>query len=214
MKNKFNFLMGIVWLLTFTTSYAQLSSVMTNAAVSTEIEGTPYLDEKFVPAVIYHDHTLHKVQARYNIFRDAMEYMEGTVNMSLDPGPNISKVIIGANTFVVQKFESKKQTKYGYFTLLDSGKVMLYSKKVVSFHKASKGPAPTFREIAAGYDQEPDVFYYKIGDGELLELQSIKSMIAALPEKQEELTIFAKKEKITPRKEEKVIKLVQYYNSL
>src|SRR5882762_11286405 len=131
MKNKFNFLMGIVWLFTFTTSHAQLPSVMTNSAVSTEIEGTPYLDEKFVPAIIHHDNTIHKVAARYNIFRDAMEYLEGTVNMSLVAGPNISKVIIGANTFVVQKFDQKKQTKYGYFTLLDSGKVVLYSKKVV-----------------------------------------------------------------------------------
>ena len=213
MKNKFNFLMGIVWLFTFTTSHAQLPSVMTNA-VSTEIEGTPYLDEKFVPAIIHHDNTVHKVPVRYNIFRDVMEYMEGTVNMSLEPGPNINKVIVGASTFVVQKFESKKQIKFGYFILLDSGKVMLYSKMVVSFHKAKKPEPPDFKNELAGYDREPDVFYYKIGDGELLELQSIKSMIATLPEKQEELTVFAKKEKITPKKEEKVVKLVQYYNSL
>src|SRR5882762_7692348 len=165
MKNKFNFLMGIVWLFTFTTSHAQLPSVMTNAAVSTEIEGTPYLDEKFVPAVIYHDNTFHKVPARYNMFRDVIEYMEGTVNMSLAPGPNINRVRFAANTLVVQKFDYKRQTKYGYLTLLDSGKVILYSKMVVTFHKASTGPAPTFKEVPAGFDREPDVFYYKIGDG-------------------------------------------------
>jgi hypothetical protein len=214
MKNKFNVLMGIACMFAFTASHAQLPSVMTNAAVSTEIEGTPYLDEKFVPAVIYHDNTLHKVPVRYNMFRDVIEYMEGTVNMSLEPGPNINKVRFGANTFVVQKFEYKRQTKYGYLALLDSGKVMLYSKKVVTFHKASKEPPPTFREIPAGYDRGPDVFYYKIGDGELHEVESIKSMIATLPEKQEELTVFAKKEKISPKKEEKIIKFVQYYNSL
>src|SRR5882762_2543853 len=152
MKNKFNFLMGIVWLFAFTTSHAQLPSVMTNAAVSTEIEGTPYLDEKFVPAVIYHDNT----------FRDVIEYMEGTVNMSLAPGPNINRVRFAANTLVVQKFDYKRQTKYGYLTLLDSGKVILYSKMVVTFHKASTGPAPTFKEVPAGFDREPDVFYYKI----------------------------------------------------
>ena len=214
MKNKFNFLMSTVWLLTFTTSHAQLPSVMTNNAVSTEIEGTPYLDEKFVPAMIHHDNTVHKVAVRYNVFRDVIEYMEGTVNMSLEPGPNINKVCLGATTLVVKKFEYKRQAKYGYLALLDSGKVILYSKKVVTFHKASKGPAPAFQEIPAGYDREPDVFYYKIGDGELHEVESIKSMIAMLPEKQEELTVFAKKEKITPKKEEKIIKFVQYYNSL
>jgi len=214
MKNKINFLMGIACLLTFTASHAQLSALMTNSAVSAEIEGTPYLDDKFVPGVIYHDNTLHKVPVRYNIFKDVIEYMEGTVNMSLEPGPNITKVFIGANTFVVQKFEFNRKTKFGYLALLDSGKVMLYSKKVVSFEKAKKAEAPDYRDHLARYDREPDVFYYKIGDGELHEVESIKSMIATLPEKQDELTLFAKKEKISPKKEEKIIKFVQYYNSL
>ena len=214
MKKKLNFLMGIACLFMFTASYAQLPTVMNNAAVSNEIEGTPYLDEKFVPGVIYHDNTIHKVPVRYNMYQDVMEYQQGTVLMSLEPGPNINKVSIGANTFVVQKFEYKKKTKFGYLALLDSGKVMLYSKKVVTFHKAKKGEAPTFRDILAGYDPESDVYYYKIGDGELLEVESIKSMIATLPGKQEELTVFAKKEKISPKKEQKIIKFIQYYNSL
>jgi hypothetical protein len=39
-------------------------------------------------------------------------------------------------------------------------------------------------------------------------------MIASFPEKQKELTLFAKKEKISARKEKTLIQLVQYYNSL
>jgi hypothetical protein len=39
-------------------------------------------------------------------------------------------------------------------------------------------------------------------------------MIAAFPDKQTELTEFAKKEKISPKKEDEMIKLVRYYNSL
>ena len=39
-------------------------------------------------------------------------------------------------------------------------------------------------------------------------------MIASFPDKQEEVKQFAKKEKISPKKEEELVKLVRYYNSL
>ncbi len=64
------------------------------------------------------------------------------------------------------------------------------------------------------YSAAPDVFYFKIKDGTVEKVESIKKMIAGFPDKQTELTEFAKKEKISPKKEEELIKLVRYYNSL
>jgi hypothetical protein len=68
--------------------------------------------------------------------------------------------------------------------------------------------------MPAEFKRTADDFYYKIGEGDLQELSNIKSMIASFPDKQEELSAFVKKEKISPKKENEVIKLVQYYNSL
>lgn len=213
MKNKFNILLSIAGLLAFTATHAQIPT-MTSSSVSTEIEGTPYLDDNFVQGIVYHDNTSHKVALRYNANKDVMEYMEGQMNMSLEPGPKISKVIVGATTYVIRKFDYKKKSRWGYLTVLDSGKVTLYAKKVISFHQARKGTAPDFRDRLAGYDRESDIYYYQVGDGELHELESIKSMIATLPEQQEELAQFAKKEKISASKEQKVVKFVHYINTL
>jgi hypothetical protein len=43
---------------------------------------------------------------------------------------------------------------------------------------------------------------------------NLKEMIASFPDKQEELKQFAKKEKISPKKEDELLKLIRYYNSL
>ena len=205
--SKSNFLSGVVGLLTLTIANAQVTT-------TAKIDGSPYLDEAYVQGQIFYADKSVKMPIRYNIFQDVMEYKQNGRALVLDPTTNIKKVIFGTHTFVVQKFEFKGKTKYGYLAQLDSGKVILFSKKVVNYLAEMKGRALDGGDQPARYNRAPDVFYYKIGDGEVLEVESIKSMIASFPAKQEELTVFAKKEKITPRKEEKIIKLVQYYNSL
>jgi hypothetical protein len=216
MKNKFTALMGIVSMFIVATGHTQVSPTVpvVSAPTNSKIEGTPYLDETFVEGVIALGNKVHAVPVRYNIFQDLMEYKQNGQSLLLDPTTAIKKVRFGVNTFVVQKFEFKGKTKYGFLALLDSGKLMLFSKKVVTYLEARKGGALDGTDLPARYNRSPDVFYYKIGDGELHEVESIKSMIASFPGKQEELTLFAKKEKVSPRKEKTLVQFVQYYNSL
>jgi len=207
MKNKFTVLIGVVSMFAMAPDYAQVSATR-------KIDGTPYLDEKFVEGKITLADKIWKVPVRYNIFQDLMEYKQNGQSLVLDPSPVIHKIHFGDNTFVVQKFEFKGKTKNGFLALLDSGKVMLFSKKGVIFLDARKGGALDGTDTPARYTRTPDVFYYKIGDGELHEIESIKSMIASFPERQEELTLYAKKEKVSHKKEKALVQFVQYYNSL
>ena len=70
------------------------------------------------------------------------------------------------------------------------------------------GPTP------AKYTRLPDVYFYKIGNSDPVKVDNIKKMIAGFPDKQTELTEFAKREKISGKKEDDLIKLVRHYNSL
>lgn len=209
MTNKFNFLLGVVSLFTFTVASAQVSATGGEA-----IDGTPYINDAYVEGVIYYASKNHTAPIRYNAFQDLIEYQQNGQAVVLDPSTVIKKVIIGTSTFVPLKYEFNGKSKLGYFQMLDSGKVTLYAKKKVIFLPARKGGALDGSDQPAHYKRSPDVFYYKTGDGALQEVESIKSMIANLPDKQEELTQFAKKEKISPRKEKEIIQFVQYYNSL
>jgi hypothetical protein len=209
MTKQFKFLIGIVWLFTFSVSMAQ-----TTTSNGTKVEGSPYLNESFVAGEISFGKSKSKVPVRYNIHKDEMEYMQKGVTYVLDPAQNIKKVHIGEATFIYTEFEFRGKPMKGFLELLDSGKVTLLSKKVVTFDDAKRGGSPDGTDRPARYYRLADVFYYKIGNGEMKKVENIKTMIASLPDKQDELSQFAKKEKISPRKEKELVKLAQYYNSL
>ncbi len=201
---KINFLFFVVTLFTLTTVNAQDEA----------IKGSPYLDEKFVDGEIHYASKVHKVPVRYNAFQDVIEFKQAGQNLVLDASESIKKIHFGSTTMIPLKYSDDGKSKFGYFEVLDSGKVTLFSKKKITFTKAKKGGALDGSDQPAEYKRALDSFYYKTSDGALQEVGSIKSMIASLSDKQEELTLFARKEKISPRKEKEIVQFVKYYNSL
>jgi hypothetical protein len=204
MMTKLKFLLSVVAVCTLTVSRAQDAS----------IKGTPYMNDTYEEGVIFLEKNKFKVPARYNAFKDLMEYQQSGRAMVLDPSPSVKKVRLQNATFVVEKFVLDGKPKFGYLTLLDSGKARLYARKVVNYVPAKKGGNLDGSDQVAEFKRVPDIFYVRVGNNELQEVRSIKSLISGFPDRQEELARFAKKEKISPRKEEEVIKLVKYYNSL
>lgn len=206
---------GAACILFATAATAQVIQPTNASATATVVKGTPYLSESYVEGTISFANNTRKAPLRYNAYKDLIEFeAEGTARV-LDPSTKIKSVNFGESTFVVEKYtDDKGIAKYGYFTLLDSGKVSLYSKKSVKFTPGLKGRALDGGDQPAEYRRNPDEFFFKIGEGELTEVKNIKTLIAAFPDKQEELTAFAKKEKISPRDEEELTKLVKYYNTL
>jgi hypothetical protein len=208
MKNKLKFLFSVMWLFTYTIISAQTT------ASNVTVKGTPYLDDIYAQGVIHYANRTHAAPIRYNVFRDLIEYQQNGQPLVLDPNPSIKKVNVGSSIFVPLKYETNGKSKFGYFAVLDSGKVTLYAKKKITLLAARKGGALDGSDQPAEYKKSADTFYFRIGEGELQEVDNIKSMIATFPEKQEEMTQYAKKEKISPRKEKEIIQFVQYYNSL
>jgi len=177
--------------------------------------GTPYLNENFVIGTIYDYKTKYEgIPMRYNSYDDLIEFKENNQLFILDPQPRIRRIELDGRTFVVDGYESKGKIKQGYFLLLDSGKATLMSKKVVTYKEQQPPRALDIGPTPAKYSTAPDAFYYKIGDGIAMKVDNLKKMIAGFPDKQTELTEFAKKEKISPKKEDELIKLIKYYNSL
>jgi hypothetical protein len=191
------------------------TATMAQQASAQKIEGTPYLDENYVDGEIYYGEAKRaQVPLRYNIYRDLMEYQQNGKPLVLDPSDKIKKVRLGENTFIVDKFEFEGKTKLGFLNLLDSGKVTLLSKKVVKYQEPLKGRALDGGDLPAKFSRSTDAFFFKVGGGIAQKIDNVKDMIATLPDKQEELKQFVKKEKISPKKEGELLKLVRYYNSL
>jgi hypothetical protein len=208
MKMKSGILICMVMLISVSASIAQQASAQ-------KIEGTPYLDEKYVDGEIYFGESARtKAPVRYNIYQDLMEYQQNGKALVLDPSTKIKKVQMGDITFIVEKLTLDGKTKYGFLNLLDSGKVTLFSRKMMRYQAPLKGRALDGGDMPAKFSKMSDLYFYKIGTGELQEVGSLKDLIASLPDKQDEIKQYVKQEKLSPKKEDELRKLIQYYNSL
>lgn len=208
MKTMLKSLVGLVALFGSFASMAQQAS-------APKIEGTPYLNEQFVEGeIVFGEANRTKVPVRYNIFQDLMEYQQNGKALALDPSNKIKKVKMGDEVFIVDKYRLEGKSKYGFLNLLDTGKMTLVSKKIVRYQEPLKERALDGGDLPAKFSRLSDAFFYRIGDGELKEVGNLKELIASLPDRQEEIRQFAKKEKISPKKQDELIKLVRYYNSL
>jgi len=207
--SKFNFLLSVILLCTHLVASAQGTAAGTAA-----ISGIPYVDEKYIDGVIYYGDKTLATSIRYNAYQDLIEYTQNGKAVVLDPSLTLKRVKFGTSTYVTQEYKAGGKTKVGYFQVLDSGKLTLLAKQKIIYLPAKKQGNLDGTDQVAQFKRSPDVYFYKIESGALQEVDNIKSMIETIPDKQEELTQFAKKEKISPRKEKEMIQFVQYYNSL
>jgi hypothetical protein len=188
-----------------------------NLGLEDEIEviGTPYLHEKFEPGeIIFDKGTRNVVPIRYNIYKDWIEYQQNSQTYILDPDLRIKSVKYDENTFVVEPYSSKGKTRLGYFKVLDSGKVTLLSKQIVMYKEYQQAQALQSSSSPPKYTRTADQFYFKVGPSQPEKVDNIKSMIASFPDKQDLLMDYAKKEKISVRREDELRRLFAYYYSL
>ena len=181
----------------------------------TDYEGSPYLNDDFISGDVFiNDGRYQNVLLRYNIYKDYMEFKKDSRTYVLDPNKKIQKITIGSDVFIVGDFSYRSQKKVGYLMLLDSGKASLMMKHIVSYREPQP-PKPIETEgKPARYSELPDIFYFRIGNGEIKEIESLRKMVEEFPDKQSELNEFIKNEKISVRKKDEMIKLIRYYNSL
>jgi len=208
MTTKLKFILGLATMFTISMANAQVKT-----STGEPIAGSPYMDDKYKDGVIYYGDKNQQAPIRYNAYQDLIEYQQNGKALVLDPNPAIKKVIVGGETFVPLS-HSTDSKKLGYFAVLDSGKVTLYSKKKIVFQPFKKGGKLDGSDQPAEFRKSPDTFYYQVGDGQLTEIDNIKTLISALPDKQDELSQYAKKEKISAKKEKDLVQFIKYYNSL
>lgn len=182
--------------------------------------GTPYLNEKFIPAKISIDNS--KVYSvRYNAYSDEFE-----VKMAEDNIQTLNKAVENITITMVSTKElygalnytdSKTGLDRGYFVFLtpDNENAKLYLKKAKRFIEAK--PAQTGYDVdkPAEFKDAKETFYISVGDGYAQEVPKKKKEISKIwPEKAKEINAFVKSNKIKSNREEDLIKLVNYINTL
>lgn len=215
-----SFLSFVALLWTFSLGFAQSSQVGINlhdhllirevARTQGDIslkkfEGSPYLNDELVPATVSTEKIKFiPVPMRYNIADDEMEYLVGSLRYLLDPDPNIKRIEIGKDVFVVAK-----ERKYGFYQLKLEGDLSVVAKLVVNVR-----PENELMSIPAKYSRQSDTYYVMLKDGTVTKVSNVKRFLDLLPEKKNEVARYAKDEKLSAGNDDDLIALVTFYNSL
>jgi len=184
------------------------------------IEGTPYITEKFQPITISGQEE-NNFQGRYNGYNGDMEVLDVKKGIVFV----LNKLMTNYDVnFVAQRkiYRSyKRKTEDGglvndfFVKLSDNNNMSLLKKENVKFFKEVKAVSTYDKARAAKYKRGNDQYFIKKIDDTVIELSTKKKDIAKLfPEKSKDILGYIKSNKLNTKNESDLIKLVNYISSL
>jgi len=183
------------------------------------INGSPFLNDNFQEGSLelLDGRKAEKVLLRYNIAKDLFEILKGGDTLTLNRPFAVKYVNVDDKTFMFDpKFREKAdRSQNGYFQLKTQGKLSLFIKRTKKLNFDS------FTENYKGGSGTKEYYYIdkvnyvaQLNEGNPFLISSSKKFIAQLDNHKSEVKSFIKENKIKLKKEEDVIKLVDYYNTL
>ncbi|MBR8537456.1 hypothetical protein KDU71_17945 [Carboxylicivirga sediminis] len=180
-----------------------------------EYKGSPYIyesEEAFI--TLENGQQIKPLILRYNVHDDVMEIKKDERYYTIPKQKEFPLFTLGEHSFGLKVYQLINKKQIGYFEALvvDSG-CSLYLKHKV-FLQAAEEPKPFQDAKPAEFKNRAPDLYLSINDGVLQVVSNKNDLIDMLPDHQQELSSFIKKNKIKFRKPESVKEVVEYYNSL
>ena len=181
------------------------------------IEGTPYLNDEFVKSTIkVKDGTVYEdVSLRYNIMNDEIEFLgEDGMAWAMRSRDLTQWAIIGRDTIVTREAVISGKPGLKHFILLADGKAQLLLKKVKRY-RAGTEPKPFQEGTKPSYVDAGEEYYLSFeGEDMALEVPKKKELAEFFGENGTRVATFVKKEKLSLKKQEDLLDLVNFFNSL
>jgi len=234
MKNAYLFL-TITLLLSFSINAQELTVIgghgsgnsgsgqllsTTPVVLNDRVDGTPYINEKFAPAVISASEN-NIFYVRYNAVRDDIE-VKGEHNSaySLNKYRRDITIKLLAQKKTYQNFmyvDSDNNQTFGYFVHISDpeANVKLLKKEIIKFFDEKLQVTGYDTPQDAKFKRLADKYFIKKGKENAVVIPSSKKEFAKLfPEHEKEVLAYLKSEKIKLKKEESLTQLFGFINSL
>jgi hypothetical protein len=179
-----------------------------------EIDGSAYLNDEFIIGSILTKDNIRYIDVplRYNIFNDVIEYemSEGSYLAISDP-EKMKEICIGDDVFIYDIKRNKKGEQYGYYKLVEDGRIQLLSRFNIVF---KEGTTTTGYKAAEPpkFNRNANSLYLKIGTEEPQQLSKKKDIGRIFGPKAKEVLALMKTEDLNFRKEGDLSKLVNLLN--
>ena len=188
-------------------------AVMDREEFVQKTEGSPFLNEEFTEGeVITERGTFNPLRMRYNVYTDAIQFDLGNQMLYLDPQPLIKQVKLNGMTFKVKEYPFQSAVRRGFLEELAVGRYSLYAKKNISLRKAEPPKALQSEGTPPKLIMLSDTYFLEMPDDELVKVKDLKDVLSQL-DGAEEIKDFIKKEKLSNKKQEDLVRLVNFINA-
>ena len=178
------------------------------------INGSPYLNDDFRKAEVRTKEDVSYIgELRYNIFKDEMEYKVNGIVYWISNPLIIDYIKIDNETFMYFCKEGMDSDKGCYFKALVTGNCKLLVKKGIILQDAVP-PKPYQEAKPAEFVKHKDSYFLQKSNAYPQRIANKKSIIKILSDKSTEISKFIKTNKINSNKEDNLIDIINYYNSL
>ncbi|WP_282089444.1 hypothetical protein [Aquimarina algiphila] len=189
-------------------------TALKNTVSEESINGNKYYEEDYRVANIFVDDVvIGEYPVRYNGFHDEIEVMEGNKVSALLPKKNV-KVVFDEYIYKTLNDDVDARKK-SYFIDFQNGKnVSLILKARKKIKRAAQPHSGLGGSIPANF-YEDYKYYIKDKNGDLTKIKlKKKEVLAVLKDKKTEIEKFASSKKLSFKKKEDLIKIIDYYNTL
>ena len=181
-----------------------------------EVKGSPYHNEKLRRAtiVLSDGDTLIRYM-RYNAYTDEMEYVQNNKIMALSNPEEVDAVLLNELVYRSRSYITQREVKRGFFIELVDGDASLFRHDLVEY-KAAENPKTSYHQpVPARFESIKPVYYYSRQSAILKEFYNTHYVLSDLFRSDQDTFLrYIQDEKLKLRKEEDLVQLFKYMNSI
>ncbi|WP_289053618.1 hypothetical protein [Carboxylicivirga marina] len=151
---------------------------------------------------------------RYNVYKDQVEIKKNDRYYVVPKDKNISKFIFADHIIVLKVFDYSGKRRLGYLeSIVDESACNQFVKHNI-FLSPAKEQKPFQEAQPAEFIDKKNTVYISFNDNLLNAIKKKSDFLVMIPDHNEEIENFIKKNKIKFHKPESIKELVQFYNTL
>jgi len=193
-------------------------AVMRYSLSSSRLNGSPYLTDEFIPGTMttLDSTVIEGLLYRYDIYNDEMQFIIREDTASINKPLAVSSIQMDNKIFVYEVYRvSEHLVAAGYFQLISRGRLSLLFRRQLELeydnYVPNYGGGGGTKEFMLKND---DNHFVKLEGAAARKIYKKKDFLNAIPEGSRNLIKrYMKEHRISVRKREDLVKLVDYYNS-
>lgn len=175
-------------------------------------KGSAYLNPQFIKGVlIYKDGSrIEGKPMRFNLYTQQMQFVEEADTVALGNPEEIEYIRIGDKVFVYTSFIQNREHKKGYFELLEDGDCRLLKRWTALYHEVDEdGNSNDF-----GFYRNCNCYLQFFMNPATQVQKKRKDLAMSFASNGDVVLDFMRDEKLKPKNDTDLIRVVEYYNGL